>query len=60
MKQPANYRLKSKLKTMSVTELVELFRDFVIEQDKAMRAYIVWDPRSSRGYRVHSAYPANY
>jgi Bacterial CdiA-CT RNAse A domain len=25
-----------------------------------VRAYIVWDPRSSRGYRVHSAYPANY
>ena len=25
-----------------------------------VRAYIVWDPRSSRGYRVQSAYPANY
>jgi hypothetical protein len=36
MKEPANSRLKSKLKTMSVTELVELFRDFAIEQDKAM------------------------
>jgi hypothetical protein len=23
-------------------------------------AFIVWDPRSSRGYRVQSAYPSNY
>jgi hypothetical protein len=25
-----------------------------------VRAYIVWDPRSARGYRVQSAYPAAY
>jgi hypothetical protein len=36
MKRPANSRLKQQLKTMSVEELVELFRDFALEQDKAM------------------------
>jgi Domain of unknown function (DUF2019) len=36
MKRPANSRLKRQLKTMSADELVNLFRDYALEQDKAM------------------------
>ncbi len=36
MKQPANSRLKRRLKAMSVDELVGRFRDFALEQDDAL------------------------
>lgn len=34
--RPANSRLKRQLKTIPIDQLVALFRDFAVEQDKAM------------------------
>jgi hypothetical protein len=35
-KRPANSRLKRQLKSMSADELVDLFRDFALDQNDAL------------------------